>query len=618
MSFQHKLDTVMKKTGITNAALSRASLLDASLISRFRTGVRTPHLHSKQLHSLCQGIMILTVNESNRENIIKVCNLSPSLKGDALYNAIYQWFSATDSMLKSVQKSDESNEFHKKTRRNNSTLKAFNEKLDILMNSLGVSNIRLARFLNVDASLISRFRTGIRTPSVDSQLILDICTYFSSRTKTQQQATALLDILDLSLDTNSLYTPKLLYEHLYQWLNEKQENADYTVMDNFLEKLDSFQLNWNIPPVLPESIPFKEGELQVSESYWGTEGIQQAVIRLLKLTAEQTTPRTLCLYSNQSMNWLTKSTDFTKIWASLMFAVLSKKNKIQIIHHVDRNLSEMLTAIEKWLPLYMTGLIEPYYCKKPNNSCFTRTMFIATNLAYVNSDSVLGTQNPEYIFSTTSQQVTYLTKQFQTLLDYCDPLMQIFTPLTSEQYLLRFAEFERKEGNVKTLLPSLSLCTLPESLLVNIIDRYALPLEERKKILLYHENRIKQFYRTLQNSSKTEFFAFPTEEQINNGTIRIDIPKFILNTPLYYTPEEYAKHIENIVQNLSQLKGYRFYPIPVSPFKNLQIIIKKEVGAIVVKGDNPAAAFIFKHPLLCSALESYLDSMYNKDTSFIP
>ncbi|QNB45639.1 hypothetical protein BR63_04535 [Thermanaerosceptrum fracticalcis] len=47
----------------------------------------------------------------------------------------------------------------------------FSHKLNHLMEIFGVSNNRLAKALSIDASLVSRWRTGNRVPAQDSPYI---------------------------------------------------------------------------------------------------------------------------------------------------------------------------------------------------------------------------------------------------------------------------------------------------------------------------------------------------------------------------------------------------------------------------------------------------------------
>lgn len=616
MAFHHKLDWLLAQMNCSNANLARTASLDASIVSRFRTGARIPTQNSKQLENLYKGLILLAESRNQTHVLLNVLgHSSADLSNSALYESLFRWMGEQDSMLKPERQHSRNSEQKKKNGKRAKPLKGFAKKLDILMKALHVSNIQLARFLNVDASLISRFRSGMRTLSTESQFISNICTYFSSRTKTHGQVLTLLEILSISKGADSyLNNPRQLFDDLYHWLTKNQDITDNSVVNNLLEKLDTFQAQWNITHLLPELVPVKEGAIHSIESFWGIHGIQQAVIRFLTLTASQNTPRTLYLYSDHPINWMTSDMNFTKTWASLMLTVLAKGCKVKIIHNVERDFSELFSAIEKWLPLYMTGQIEPYYHKRGRDIRFYRTMFIASDLALINSTCVAGTEeHAEYIFNTESRQIKQLTEEFQYLLSSCNSLMQIFTPQTADQYLLRLAEFERQDVAAKALLPSPSICTIPLGLLKSILDRTNTPIEQRQKILFYHENRRERFYKYISSNNMTELVALATTEQLYAGMICIDLPKFIFDTPIYYTPREYSEHMKSIVQILNQNSHYHFCPYHSSPFRNIQIIAKEGVSTMILINDNPATTFIINHPLMCSAFSGYLEALFDNN-----
>lgn len=83
----------------------------------------------------------------------------------------------------------------------------------------------------------------------------------------------------------------------------------------------------------------------------------------------------LWLYSDEPMGWLTDDPQFKANWAFLMLSCLKARVKIRILHNINRGVEEMVAAIRSWLPLYMSGLIEPYACRKPKDPRFFRTMF---------------------------------------------------------------------------------------------------------------------------------------------------------------------------------------------------------------------------------------------------
>lgn len=103
-----------------------------------------------------------------------------------------------------------------------------------------------------------------------------------------------------------------------------------------------------------------------------------------------------------------------------------KGNRVRIIHTVSRDLNEFLEAITKWIPIYMTGMIEPYYYPRLRDGVFQRTMFIAPDTAAVISSSVQqDTEGMLHIFLTDRAAVGALVTEYERYFMLCRPLMRI-------------------------------------------------------------------------------------------------------------------------------------------------------------------------------------------------
>ena len=61
-----------------------------------------------------------------------------------------------------------------------------------------------------------------------------------------------------------------------------------------------------------------------------------------------------------------------------MTIVILKGNRIRIIHTVSRALNEIFDAITQWLPLYLTGSIEPYYYPRSQDGVFSAYLIHCT------------------------------------------------------------------------------------------------------------------------------------------------------------------------------------------------------------------------------------------------
>ena len=154
-----------------------------------------------------------------------------------------------------------------------------------------------------------------------------------------------------------------------------------------------------------------------------------------------------------------------------MSNTLARGNRIKIIHTVSRNLDEMLSAISQWMPLYMSGLIEPYFYPKKRDGLFRHTLFIAPKTGAIIASSVGNMENEANFLTRNIETVKAITEKYRQLLSLCKPLMHIFTAKDQDIFPNILEKFEKEQGDILIQSASLSLLTMPGSIAGHILSR---------------------------------------------------------------------------------------------------------------------------------------------------
>jgi hypothetical protein len=258
----------------------------------------------------------------------------------------------------------------------------FYDKLDFQMNITKTTNNALAACAGIDASHISRRRRGQRSMPKSEACLRQMAASLAETCSDAHQRKAVMDLLGISPVS---FDPLILPDLLFEWLvNDK--STESKSIEAFLNDFSGFKPRKNPPANLePAGYPQAEGELSV---YYGVEGKRQAALFFISEVLNRKKPGFLYLFSDEDLAWLTDNRAFTELWSNLMAKALLLGNKMKVIHTVSRNLDEMLTAISQWMPLYMTGMIEPFYYPKKRDGVFKRTLFIAPDIAALTSCSV--------------------------------------------------------------------------------------------------------------------------------------------------------------------------------------------------------------------------------------
>ena len=476
----------------------------------------------------------------------------------------------------------------------------FAERLNFLMNITKTTNSTMASRVALDASYISRLRNGKRLIPKDTQIIHAMAAYFTRHSNEEYQKKALSDALGLA----SLPDGAQLSEELALWLLRDDAGSSERV-GQFLNALsDMGSRPGPAHPVGELRLFYPEDTVSI---YYGVEGKRRASKYFLSEVAAREKPQTLLLFSDEETSWMTADADYARKWAELMVLVLAHGNHIKIIHTISRDLDEMLSAISQWMPLYMSGNIEPYFYPKKRDGVFKRTLFIAPETAAVVSNSI-GDQvsAAANVLYRDRAAVASFTEEFTRYLRMCRPLMQIFTVREREACYATLAEFEREKADTLIKTESLSLLTIPETLLEPVFRRVAL---DEAGPLSIHVTRHKRFLESLSSSRFDDIVSLPDVDTVKSGGVKVSMSDILGGGAAYYTPEEFAAHLEHIIDLLCSYENYHVHLIDKLTEDRYTVYAREELGVIVAKTSQPPIVLAMSEGNMTAAFWDFLKGM---------
>lgn len=322
-------------------------------------------------------------------------------------------------------------------------------------------------------------------------------------------------------------------------------------------------------------------------------------------------PQTLLLYSDEDMGWLYEDAAFSRRWASLLAALISKGGRIIIVHTVSREIGEMLEAIQKWLPLYTSGAIEPYYCPKLRDNVFHRTLFIAKGHSALISDSVGShTQEALNILISDAAAVRALEIEFEDYFALCKPLVKVFGPRNVEQFRDMLTEFEKADGDMLVMQPAPSHFTMPRAIASAIAASAG-----SKALFRAFEDAASSLERSLERGfSVTEMIRLPAPERVICGEVDVPLCSLLGLPRLCYTPEEFASHLNCIAELIRKWDNYR---VVISEQNTDEVVlwVKEDIGAFMARSAPPAAVFGISEQRITAAFWEHLQGLTNKARS---
>lgn len=569
MNFKEVLNEYLKELNCSSKKLSNESGLSESVISRYRSGERTPVKNSEQLNKLTNALF----------NIAKDNN-----KNKYTFDKIESDFNSTLA----------SDDFDYTT---------FSNNLNTLITSLNINTHEMSKYIVFDASHISRIRYGKAKPSNPVEFSNKICSYILNRYKNPDDINNLMMIIGCK---KSDLSNEKIYSTLFNWLTSEIVPVKNQISD-FLHHLDSFNLDDYIKVIKFDelkvpSIPFYKAK---TKHYYGIEEIKQGELNFFKGTVLSKSKEDIFMCSDMPMEDMAKDIDFGKKWMFAIAMCLKKGHHLNIIHNLDRPFNEMMLGLESWIPIYMTGQISPYYLSNLKNNIYNHLNYVSAAAA-LSGECINGFHNKGmYYLTTNKNEIEYYKEKSDLLLKKAKPLMEIYRESNIKEYHLFLKKDENIECDRTRYISSLPLFTISDELLIKILKRNKLTKEEIDKIIKYKNNEFKYMNSILKKNKVFDYIYVIKEDEFISDTPSLLLNNLFIDKTINYTYKEYIEHLKLTNEYAKNNKNYNILTEKDKTFKNITITILKNNHVIISKNSNPTIHFVIRHSKLVAAIESF-------------
>lgn len=569
MKFKEVLNKYLKELDCSSKKLSNESGLSESVISRYRSGERTPVKNSEQLNKLTKALFNIAKDSGkNKYTLDKIV-----------------------SDFNSVLTSDD---FDYTT---------FSNNLNTLITSLNINTHEMSKYIVFDASHISRIRYGKAKPSNPVEFSNKICSYILNRYKNPDDINNLMMIIGCK---KSDLSNEKIYSTLFNWLTSEIVPVKNQISD-FLHHLDSFNLDDYIKVIKFDelkvpSIPFYKAK---TKHYYGIEEMKQGELNFFKGTVLSKSKEDIFMCSDMPMEDMAKDIDFGKKWMFAIAMCLKKGHHLNIIHNLDRPFNEMMLGLESWIPIYMTGQISPYYLSNLKNNIYNHLNYVSAAAA-LSGECINGFHNKGmYYLTTNKNEIKYYKEKSDLLLKKAKPLMEIYRESNIKEYHLFLKKDENIECDRTRYISSLPLFTINDELLIKILKRNKLTKEKINKIIKYKNNEFKYMNSILKKNKVFDYIYVIKEDEFISDTPSLSLNNLFIDKTINYTYKEYIEHLKLTNEYAKNNKNYNILTEKDKTFKNITITILKNNHVIISKNSNPTIHFVIRHPKLVAAIESF-------------
>ena len=561
MKFSDLLNKYLEEFNCSSKKISELTNISPSVISRYRSGQRTPEANSIQVETIINVLFELSDKKYQKENI-------------------------KNSIINSLKK-------------DNFNYENFSKNLNDLINLLKINLKDMSKYTLYDSSHISRIRYGKTKPSEPIEFSKKTINYIINKYNSEEDIKKLSNLLGKDLNINNLN------EHLLNFLTDSKNKPDDKI-EKFLTKLDNFNLNDYIKAIkfdelkIP-NIPFY---ITKTKSYYGIEEMKKGELDFFKGTV-LTKNNNVFMCSDMPMEDMAKDVEFGKKWMFGIACMLKKGLHLDIIHNLDRPFNEMMLGLESWIPIYMTGQITPYYFKDIKTNIYQNLTYTSQTLALA-GESINGYHNKgKYYLTNNKKEVEYYQEKAKNLLKKASPLMEIYKEENVDSYNNFLNNYYEIYEPRTRFLSSLPLFTISNTLLTSILKRNNINEDDINKILDYKINLTLNYNNILNKTSLYDNISSLTKKEFENNKPNLLLSDIFYNKKITYTYEEYMSHLKETEDFSKKHSNYKLNKLSFLTFKNITVTILGKELVIISKEENPTIHFIIRHPKLINAISNF-------------
>ena len=239
--FTERLNQIISEIGATSRQIAACSGLDESTLSRLRKGTRIPPDTSPTIEKMATGIYLYMDDKNTLETLCHLIGVNPEDSATQIKKGLIYW------LYEGQDLSGISSKRGRPYSRKKPDCKTFGMRFDAVMKLAEFSNIRFSHLVSVDTSLVSRFRSGVRTPNANPIIARRITAVLWERIITMEKTGELAKLMRVPvkrLDENSFHHWLCYFDELYTM----EASAAERISDSF----DTFSTDSSITLPSPD------------------------------------------------------------------------------------------------------------------------------------------------------------------------------------------------------------------------------------------------------------------------------------------------------------------------------------------------------------------------------
>ena len=403
------------------------------------------------------------------------------------------------------------------------------------MEKLNIHTVSMSQAIHVDASLVSKWKSGNRTLSPKSVYFDDIIDYIlkeSTNTLHQNLKNALLDIYPHETIDNDVQLELKLRQLLSSSMPRSSSPENKLVSDN---------------STLISTLLFNNNE-----------GRREAVFKMLDYAYSMTTPGEFIFIDSEDFDWLLEEKHYASEFTNRIEELVHRGFHATFVVHYSSYKSHFMHLFDECSPLIFHRNINWYYNEYYDDTMLNYSIYILNKAV-----SLLGfsakMDHSTMIFTDTALILKHELFA-RRVIDNCKPIFNYFDISEIRKVIFNVSQF-RKNGSLYAFLPSPLFISVNRNLLEKILiynnvneDAFDTCFELNNKMYNYSAS-----YLTYDTSTPDSYvYIFQIEELLKRARKKEFISQslsIICKRKIVITSEQYAEELRNLADIVCKYKN---------------------------------------------------------------
>ena len=591
MEFSQVLRRCMDEAGCTGKELAQACGMSASTVSRYLAGTRTPDAGSLPAREIALALCKLAQERGRTLDADKIC----------------------EALLAGSR---------------SQTPQGAGAKLTALLDAFGVTRAKLAEALGYSPSYISRVCSQTRNVSNFDEFAQAAGTFFAEKALGANAQDALLALCGAQAGHDAGEASdeppqggdasEALAELTSAWLQAEQDVQPQSSIEPFLRKLDTFNLDTYLAAMqaarAQEEAAGKANEEARKNTatealytfYAGVDGFCQAELDFLAAAATEPVGSSVIMFSDMPMqDKMQAKPEFPARWIAALAVLLRTGHPIDNIHNVGRGLPEMMLGLEAWLPLYMTGMVRPYYLPSQPTGPFAH-LVRSSRTAALEGQAVAGAyEHVGYQLFRDEGTVAHFRQRANDLLATAKPLANVYTVQQAGELAAFLVHEAAQSGERMHVMSAPPLYTMSEELLEEAIAASTLDETEAQRVRMTRAAQLARVESELAHGETVVTISRVDEGNLSAASAHLALGEAFCTHSVPYGAPTYRKHIEQTEAFAAAHPTWHLAWGPDLGFRNIQITVRPDGWVLVSKNTSPAVHFVLRHKKMVEAFERF-------------